>query len=587
MQRVDRKTKVRSVMIGFTLTVLLSCVLLRLLWIQTFESDQLLAMAQKRWENTDSLLHAKRGSIYDRSKQETYTWEVPAYYFVADPTQVKDVAKTAEILSPLLDIPADVLRAKLSEKRQSVELKHEGKWKYSPSTYYRVFSLKQKGKIAGIYGYPTYKREYNSSELAHVLGFLNNSGEPVGGVEQTYDKWLRGKDGTIKYHKAKNGMMVSDGPETFQPPINGKDLILTIDAKIQHEAEVVIDQAMKKYQAKAATAIVADPKNGEILAMVSRPTFDPKNATTTYDPEKNGHNIAVESQYEPGSTFKMVTLAASINEKIFQPEATFPSGSIKVGDRIFHDANRYGWGTISYRRGVELSSNVSFIRLGQQLGATKLSDYIHRFGFGLITDQFGTPTGIDLPAEGKGYYYNRPLYPVELAASAFGQGISVTPIQQIAAISAIANGGHWVKPHVVQQVVDPDSKKVVYRPTIEKRSIITSQTAAQVRQILRGVVQNGTAKAAELADYEIGGKTGTAQIPNPDGGGYIPQEYIVSFIGFAPVDKPDVVIYVAFDRPSDDISSVSGGTIAAPVASEILQRILPLRQVPRKKDSAP
>ncbi|MCH5584037.1 penicillin-binding protein 2 [Shimazuella sp. AN120528] len=581
MQHSEKKNKVRSVMIGFTLMVLLSCVLIRLLWIQTFDSKELLAMAEKRWENSNSILHAKRGSIYDRTKQEAYTWEVPGYYFVADPSQIKDVSQTAKILSPLLEIPVGVLEEKLSLKKKAVEIKYEGKGKYSPSIYSKIFALKKKGKVAGIYGYPTHMREYNSSELAHVLGFLNSNGDAVGGVEQVYDKWLRGVDGTIKYHKAKNGMRISDGPETFKPPVNGKDLILSIDAKIQHETEDAINEAMKKYQAKGATAIVADPKTGEILSMVSRPTFDPQNIAKTFDPAKNGHNIAVESQYEPGSTFKIVTLAASINEKLFKPNATFASGSIKVGDRTFHDSNRSGWGTITYQRAVELSSNVGFIHLGQQLGAEKLSDYIRRFGFGSITEKFGKRTGIDLPAEGKGYYYNRALYPVELAASSFGQGISVTPIQQIAAISAIANNGYWVKPHVLKEVVDPRTKKEVYQYPITKHQIIEPQTATKVRQILRGVVLNGTAKAANSPDFEVAGKTGTAQIPDPKGG-YIPNEYIVSFIGFAPSSHPDVVIYVAFDRPTMNFSSMSGGAIAAPVAREILEKILPIRQVTSK-----
>jgi cell division protein FtsI/penicillin-binding protein 2 len=584
MQQSEKKNKVRSVMIGFTLTVLLSCVLLRLFWIQTFESEELLAMAEKRWENSDSILHAKRGSIYDRTKQEAYTWEVPGYYFVADPSQIKDVSKTAKILSPLLQIPTQVLIEKLSQKKKAVEIKFEGKGKYSPSIYSQVFSLKKKGKIAGIYGYPTYMREYNSSELAHVLGFLNSNGDAVGGVEQMYDKWLRGTDGTIKYHKAKNGMMISDGPETFKPPVNGKDIILTIDAKIQHETEAAMNTAMKKYQAKSATAVVADPKTGEILSMVSRPTFDPKNVAKTYDPSKNGHNIAVESQYEPGSTFKIVTLAASINEKQFHANDTFQSGSIQIGDRTFHDANRSGWGVINYQRAVELSSNVGFIRLGQRLGAEKFVDYIHRFGFGTITEKFGNKTGIDLPAEGRGYYYNRPLYPAELAASSFGQSISVTPIQQIAAISAIANNGYWIKPHVVKDIVDPRTKKKVYQYPITKRQIIEPQTATKVRRILRGVVKKGTAKAANLSDYEVAGKTGTAQIPDPKGG-YIPNEYIVSFIGFAPSDQPDVVIYVAFDRPTTNASNMSGGSIAAPVARDILKKIMPIRQAAKENYS--
>jgi stage V sporulation protein D (sporulation-specific penicillin-binding protein) len=585
MLRSGKKNKVRSVVIGFTLTILMSMVLFRLFWIQTVDSKQLLAMAEKHWENADSILLAERGSIYDRTKQEVYAWEVPAYYFVADPSQVKNVFKTANILSPLLQMPVDVLIQKLSQNKKAVVLKDQGKWKYPPNIYSKVFSLKKKGEIAGIYGYRTQMREYNSSELAHVLGFLNSEGLPVGGVEKEYDKWLRGVNGTIKYRKAKNGMMISNGSDTFRPPVNGKDLVLSIDARIQHEVESLLTQAMNKYQAKGATAIVADPQNGEILAMVSRPSFDPNNIATTYDPEKNGHNIAVESQYEPGSTFKIITLAASINEHLFQANDTFTSGAIQIHDRTFHDSNRTGWGVINYKRGVELSSNVGFIHLGQKLGEEKLTEYINRFGFGRITDQFGQKTGIDQPAEGKGYFYNRSLYPVELAASSFGQGISVTPIQQIAAVSVIANNGYWVRPHVLQQVLDPskDGKQVYRYPTV-KRKVIEPRTAITVRQLLRAVVLNGTAKEADVPGYDVAGKTGTAQKPDPKGG-YIPGKYIVSFIGFAPADHPNVVIYVAIDEPNTNVTNMSGGKIAAPIAGNILRKILPIRLVPKKKDS--
>lgn len=581
MIQSKKKNKVRSLMMGFTLTIFLSIVLFRLFWIQTFDSDHLLALAEKNWENADSVLQAKRGTIFDRSQQETYAWTAPAYYFVADPTEIKNISKTAKILSPLLQIPENVLIHKLSEKKQAVLLKDKGKWKYPPTTYYRVFGLKQQGKIAGIYGYQTQMREYNSPDLAQVLGFLNSNDQPVGGVEKVYDKWLRGENGTIKYRKAKNGMMISDGPDTFHPPVDGKNLVLAIDANIQHAVETALDHGMSLYRAKGATAIVADPNTGEILAMANRPTFNPLHATSTYNPT-NGHNIAVESQYEPGSTFKIVTLAASINEHLFNPNATYQSGSIKVGDRTFHDDNRSGWGTITYQQAVELSSNVGFIHLGQQLGGEKLMDYINRFGFGRITDQFGQKTGIDLPAEGSGYYYNRPLYSAELAATSFGQGISVTPIQQIAAVSAIANGGYWVKPHVLDKIVDPNTGKIVYKYPIVKRKIIEPQTASEVRQLLRGVVIRGTAQNADIPGYDVAGKTGTAQIPDPKGG-YMPGKYVASFIGFAPADHPNVVIYVAFDQPST--GGVYGGTVAAPIAKEILQKILPMRQVPLKQGS--
>jgi stage V sporulation protein D (sporulation-specific penicillin-binding protein) len=286
--------------------------------------------------------------------------------------------------------------------------------------------------------------------------------------------------------------------------------------------------------------------------------------------------VAIGSQFEPGSTFKIVTLAAAIEEGLFQEDELFESGSIQVDDRTIRDWKPDGWGRITYRRGVELSSNVAFVHLGQRLGEKRLVSYIERFGFGKITDRLGQRTGIDLPAESKGYFFNRNLYSSELATVSFGQGISVTPIQQVVAVSAIANGGYWVKPHFVKEVWDGKKKKKISTTPIEKRQIIRPQTATQVREILRGVVQNGTGTEANLPGFQVAGKTGTAQKPKPEGG-YYEDKYVVSFIGFAPTEKPNMVVYVALDEPNMDGTS---GSLAASVARDILKKSLEYRRVP-------
>jgi cell division protein FtsI/penicillin-binding protein 2 len=581
-----RRTKERSLLIGLIFTFCLTIILARLFWLQTVKSDELLAEAQKQWENPNQVLKAKRGTIYDRTHNEALAWEVTAYTFMADPTQIQDRKRTAQLLSPLLGIPEQVLLEKLSQKKKSIPLKDRGKYKYPREIYDQIMKLKEDGELKGIYGYKTTQRQYNSSYAAHVLGFLNSEDQPVGGVEAYYNDRLKGIDGTIKYKKTKTGMMISDEPEAFRPPVDGQDLVLTIDARIQAQVEESLDHAMQTYRAKGATAIVMDPYTGEILAMASRPAFDPSQAALTYDPEKNGHNMAVESQFEPGSTFKIITLAAAINEGIFNPEEKYQSGSIQVGDVVIRDWKNGGWGTITYREGVMLSSNVAFVKLGQRLGVAKLIDYIDRFGFGLITDRFGRKTGIDLPAEARGVFFGRYLYPAELATTSFGQGISVTPIQQVAAVSAIANDGYWVKPHVLKEAWDPKKKKRVYTYPIEKRQIIKAETARQVRQLLRDVVVGGTGKEADIPGYQVAGKTGTAQKPRPDGG-YYSDKYIVSFIGFAPMDHPNVVVYVALDEPYSPYGNVSGGTVAAPVAKEILEKTLEIRQVPKKEGQEP
>lgn len=584
MGALGKQSKIRSLWIGLVLTLGLTTIVIRLLWLQTVDSASLAKEAEKLWENRNPTIKATRGTIYDRSKEHAMAWEVTAYTFSADPTQIKNVKQTASQLSTLLDIPESKLIEDLSSKKKFVELRDRGKYKYSPEVYQKYIDLKQQEQLRGIYAYKATQRQYNGTEAAHVLGFLNSQDEPVGGVESTYHQWLKGQDGLIKYKKAANGMMISDGPEAFKPPVDGKDLVLTLDASIQHHVESILDQAMKQYQAKGATAIIADPNTGEILAMASRPSFDPNQASVTYDPGVNGHNMAIESQFEPGSTFKIVTLAAAIEEGKFKANDTFQSGSIQVMDRRIFDWQKTGWGTITYQEGVKLSSNVAFVNLGQKLGATKLNEYIDRFGFGRITDKVGHKTGIDLPAEEQGYFFGRNLYPSELASTAFGQGISVTPIQQVQAVSSIANGGELIKPYIVKEVIDSKTKKKVQTHPIERHRIIKPETATEVRRLLREVVKSGTGEKADVPGYQVAGKTGTAQKPDPEGGGYLRGVYVTSFIGFAPADQPKVVVYVALDEPKSAYEGVSGGTIAAPVAKEILKRTLQILRVPEQQE---
>lgn len=582
MDMTVKRSKFRSLIIGLVLLVLLTGIIFRLLWLQTAASSELTKEAEKIWGNNNPILKAKRGTIYDRSKKHAMAWEVTAYMFNADPSQVKDVKKTASQLSPILDIPQEKLELLLRKKTKYVELKDRetGKIKYPTEAYLKYLRLKQKKELKGIYAYKTTNRQYNGVGVAHVLGFLNSEAEPVGGIETTYQGWLRGQDGSVKYKKAANGMMITDGPESYKPPIDGKDLVLTIDASIQDHVELVLDEAMKKYQAKGATAIVADPFTGEILGMASRPTFDLNKASITYDANSNGHNMAVQSQFEPGSTFKIVTLAAAIEEGKFSGESTYTSGCIQVSDRTICDWKKGGWGDITYREGVKQSSNVGFVLLGKQLGSQKLYEYIDRFGFGRVTERTGRKTGIDLPGEGSGYFFGRGLVQSELATTAFGQGISVTPIQQVQAVSSIANDGALVRPHLLKEVIDPKTKKVLEKPSIEKHQIIRPETAIQVRQILRDVVKTGTGLKADVPGYRVAGKTGTAQKANPDGGGYLPNAYVTSFIGFAPADDPKVVVYVALDEPKNSYADVSGGTVAAPVAKDIIQRTMQILRVP-------
>mgnify|MGYP001317447150 CR=1 FL=1 len=581
-----RRNKERTFLIGMIITFCLVILIFRLFWLQTVASNELNTEAQKNWI-VNKVLTPKRGSIYERTKKQKLAWEVDAYVFGAELEQVKDPKKTAEVLASILKVPKQQIEHKLTSERKkgrkSIELRFPGKYKYPESVFQQVKKRKeQDDALDGIYAFPTKKRAYIGKLAAHVVGFLNSEDYPVGGVEAYYDRLLRGKSGNKVYKKTKDGIMVDDEPQKFSPPVDGKDLVLTIDLKIQKQVEKELEQAMKLYKAKGGTAIVADPKTGEILALVNRPTFDPNDPAKTYDSKKNGHNLAVESQFEPGSTFKIITLAAAIEEGKFQPDAVFQSGKIQVEDQIIRDWNVNGWGKITYREGVELSSNVAFVRLGQMLGQKKLVSYINRFGFGDVTKRFGKKTGIDLPAEGRGYYFKGTLYPTELAAVSFGQGISVTPIQQVAAVCAIANGGILYKPHVLKEIWNPETKKreKVIKP--QGKRIISSSTTKKVRDLLRDVVKKGTGSNADLPGYHVAGKTGTAQKPNPNGPGYLKDKYVVSFIGFAPTENPEVVVYIALDEPSSSTGDVTGGTVAAPLAKEVMKKTLQIREVNKR-----
>lgn len=586
-----RKSKERTLIVGLLFTLGLSILIFRLFWLQTVASDSLNLEARKNWIK-DQELQPKRGTIFDRTHQQSLAWEQEAYVFGADLVQMKNPKEAAKLLAPVLKVSEDKLYSKLSlkpsEKRKAVELRFPGRYKYDKSVFQKIQNLKSKYKTAlsPIYAFPTTKRHYIDQSTSHVLGFLNSNDQPVGGIESYYHNLLRGKQGKEIYKQTKDGIMIDGKPLKLQPPVQGKDLVLTLDMRIQHQVAEQLDEAMKNYQAKGGTAVIADPNNGEILAMVSRPTFDPNNTADTYDSQKNGHNMAVESQFEPGSTFKIVTLAAAIEERLFNPQEKYQSGAIKVEDRVIHDWKPSGWGEITFREGVELSSNVAFVKLGQRLGMQNLVRYIDKFGFGDVTKKKGRKTGIDLPAEASGYYYDGPLYPTELATVAFGQGLSVTPIQQVMAVSAIANGGTLYKPHLLKEVWDPEKKKKINTVQAQGKRIISATTAEQVRKLLRDVVRQGTGLEADVPGYQVAGKTGTAQKPKPDGSGYLPNKYIVSFIGFAPADKPAVVVYIALDEPQVPEGSATGGSVAAPLASKILQNTLKIKDVDKQSETS-
>lgn len=355
-------------------------------------------------------------------------------------------------------------------------------------------------------------------------------------------------------------------PETYVSPTSGSNVTLTIDLDIQLSLENELMNAYKKYDAEGAIGIVMNPKSGEILAISSIPSFDPANYKN-YSSEIINRNLAIWSNFEPGSTFKIVTLASAINEgkvDIFK-EHFYDSGSIKVANSTLHCWKRKGHGDETFIQVVENSCNPGFVNLGQRLGKETLFKYITELGF-------GKKTGIDLNGEATGILFNLDkVGPVELATTAFGQGISVTALQQVTAVSAIVNGGTLYTPYIVSSVGD-DSKS----PVIKKENIITKETSDVVKYALESVVANGSGRNAYIENYRIGGKTGTAQKVGSDGR-YMQGNYVLSFIGFMPADNPDYVMYIAIDHAKG--VTQYGGVVSAPIARNVFKDIISIHDI--------
>ena len=354
--------------------------------------------------------------------------------------------------------------------------------------------------------------------------------------------------------------------DTYLKPKDGLNLELTIDKQIQSIMERELDQAMVKFQADDIIAIAMDPTNGEILGMASRPSYEPDKYRDV-DPQVYNRNLPIWMTYEPGSTFKIITLAAALEEKKvnLKTDFFFDPGFIEVGGARLRCWKKGGHGSQSFLEVVQNSCNPGFVTLGNRLGKEKLFSYIKNFGF-------GTKTGIDLGGEENGIMFKMSqVGPVELATTAFGQGVSVTPIQQITAVSAAINGGTLYKPHVAKNWINPETGEVVesVQPEVV-RKVISDNTSKQVREALESVVAKGTGKNAFIDGYRVGGKTGTAQ--KVINGRYSPNEHIVSFVGFAPADDPKIVVYVAVDNPQ---GIQFGGVVAAPIVHNIMADALP------------
>lgn len=523
-------------------------------------AQPLAAKAEQKY-NREGILEATRGIIFDRNAK-VIAEDATAYSLIAildkkmttnpkKPRHVKDAKKTAAELAKFIEMEESEIYSILTKDQFQVEFGKAGR-DITHEMKQEIEAL----KLPGITFISDSKRFYpNGIFASHLVGYADRVDEKttvksyVGkmGIEQELNEKLTGKNGKINYDSDLWGYLLADGEEKIIPAQNGNDVYLTLDSKIQTFLEDAMNKVDLDYKPKKIIAIVADPKTGGILAMGQRPSFHPK---TKVGIEESWHNEAIETSFEPGSTMKVFTLAAAIEENAFNANDIYQSGSYKVTakDKAIHDHNIRGWGPITYLEGVQRSSNVAFAKIAnEKLGFEKFREYLTAFGL-------DRPTGIDLPNEttSKIQY----TYPIEKITTAFGQGTAITPIQQVQAATAIANGGKMMKPHVVSKIVNHDTKEVIHETTPEVvNTPISEKTAKEVLDILETVVSNeetGTATRYQIDGYSVAGKTGTANIPGPKGYLTGPNNYIFSFLGIAPKDDPKLIVYIAVQQPNVD-----------------------------------
>jgi cell division protein FtsI/penicillin-binding protein 2 len=526
----------------------------KLVKLQVADHELLLARAEGQ-QQANIEVSPTRGVIFDRNGSElARSVEVKSLY--ASPTDVADPDAVADRLSTMLDIDRDALYKRLTSQKVLVAVKRK-------LTQREVQAVDSSG-IEGLRYIGEMKRYYVANDTAaHVLGFVDIDEKGAGGLELSYDRLIRGRGGRIQLDVDALKKSYDHAYDQGQP---GANVTLTIDTMIQHYAEEALASAVRSHRARGGTVVVIKPRTGEVLALASYPAFDPNRISEST--EESRRNRAVESFFEPGSIFKLITYSAALEEHLITPDMRFEcNGEIRVMNQVVRDGVR---GVLTASQALAKSSNVAAIKIGMMLGKERLASYIDQFGF-------GRKIGLELPAESRGLA--RPAAewtPTSIAAIPIGHEIGVTAVQAAAAFACIANGGEWVQPHLVSRVTTSSGETLdVANP--ERRRVVTGQTAATLKGMLEGVVLKGTGKAARLNGYRAAGKTGTAQKINEATGRYWQTRYVASFAGFAPVDDPEVACVVSIDDP---VGLHHGGDVAAPVFARVVSDALRLMGVP-------
>jgi len=561
------RVHVRLLILAGVALLWMTAVFGRVAYLQLFRHSEYLTRASRQQRRVIEIT-PKRGAIYDRN-MHPLAMSMPVQSAFAVPSEVKDAAMASRLLSGVLAIPQDVIRQKLAGGGTFVWIQR----KLPPEKTEAVKSL----NLKGVYFQEENQRYYPKRELgAHVVGFVDVDEKGLGGIEHEYDSLIRGQGEKIVV-MADARQRWFDGGEAQRD--RGTSVVLTLDEKVQYIAERELAAAIQKTHAIAGTVIVQDPNTGALLALANWPKFNPNAAADA--PAEARMNRAISAIYEPGSTFKLITLAAAFDQNLTRPDEVFDceNGSLVVGGRRIHDHKAYGNLTVSEI--LANSSDVGAMKIALRLGAPKFYDYIRAFGF-------GTPTGVDLPGESRGLVERLQHWvPSSIGAISMGQEVGVTPLQMVTAVSSVANGGLLYKPHTVQQIMRDEQILPLDSSSApaEPRRAIRPETAATLRHLMEGVILHGTGTLARLDGWTAGGKTGTAQKIDPATGRYSRTNVIASFTGFAPINNPAVTILVSLDSPEG--LPHGGGDVAAPVFKRIAEQVLPYLDVPRDVPVSP
>ena len=550
----DRQANRRIRLLLATFVLVFAGTLARAVWLQGVHAAALGRMAERQHRES-VVIPAGRGTIFDQTGVQLAIGEQTTTVY-ADPRQLVDARAVAVAAHQILGVDANTLYPALLGKRTSfVYIQRFADPKLAATFLKKGFT--------GVNGYPEERRSYpQRSVAAQVVGYAGTDNKGLAGLEVEYDKQLAGKAGKQTIVRDPFGRAINVVSAT--PEREGHSLVTTLDHTIQANAESVLRQTVAQWHARSASAIVLDPSTGAVLAMAQAPGYNANNAN--HVPLDLQRNRAITDTFEPGSTFKLVTISGALSTGLVRPETRFTLPySIPVADRIVHDAERRGTETLSVAQILSHSSNVGAVTIAEKLGAPALAEWIQKFGF-------GKQTGIDFPGESPGQVLPLDQWSGSTIGNVpIGQGIAVTAVQLAAAYAAIANGGVWVQPHLVERIGGSRVQK------LERRRVVSPAVDAVLKAMLTGVVDEhgGTGNAAAIAGYTVAGKTGTAQKPGP--GGYTTGKYVASFVGMVPVAHPRLVVLVTVDEPQ---SQIFGGVVAAPAFAQIAKFDLQYLAVP-------